>query len=232
MKKFNALYEQLTKLTVASSFFFFLISFLIPNALTSQSNTKTFEYTGAIEAWTVPNGVTSIEIIAIGADGGDSQNREGQGGSGARATATFSVTPGEVLEIAVGAAGDEPLRVGTGGGGGGSGVRKQGANAPLIVAGGGGGGGLSNSQGGGGAVAEGTGNGGNDYSPNGSGGGGGFLTDGDASTGNGGNGGKGGFGVAGGTGFSNLGNGGFGVCLLYTSPSPRDQRGSRMPSSA
>ena len=26
--------------------------------------------------------------------------------------------------------------------------------------------------------------------------------------------------------------GGFAVCLLYTSPSPRDQRGSRMPSSA
>ena len=25
---------------------------------------------------------------------------------------------------------------------------------------------------------------------------------------------------------------GFGTCLLYTSPSPRDQRGSRMPSSA
>ena len=25
---------------------------------------------------------------------------------------------------------------------------------------------------------------------------------------------------------------GFGACLLYTSPSPRDQRGSRMPSSA
>ena len=25
---------------------------------------------------------------------------------------------------------------------------------------------------------------------------------------------------------------GFNVCLLYTSPSPRDQRGSRMPSSA
>ena len=24
----------------------------------------------------------------------------------------------------------------------------------------------------------------------------------------------------------------FGICLLYTSPSPRDQRGSRMPSSA
>ena len=27
-------------------------------------------------------------------------------------------------------------------------------------------------------------------------------------------------------------NGGVGGCLLYTSPSPRDQRGSRMPSSA
>ena len=31
--------------------------------------------------------------------------------------------------------------------------------------------------------------------------------------------------------YRNFYNGG-GVCLLYTSPSPRDQRGSRMPSSA
>ena len=30
----------------------------------------------------------------------------------------------------------------------------------------------------------------------------------------------------------NLRNEGFRDCLLYTSPSPRDQRGSRMPSSA
>ena len=29
-----------------------------------------------------------------------------------------------------------------------------------------------------------------------------------------------------------LGGGSLGGCLLYTSPSPRDQRGSRMPSSA
>ena len=29
-----------------------------------------------------------------------------------------------------------------------------------------------------------------------------------------------------------LGNGSLRVCLLYTSPSPRDQRGSRMPSCA
>ena len=32
--------------------------------------------------------------------------------------------------------------------------------------------------------------------------------------------------------FSFSGNGGSEGCLLYTSPSPRDQRGSRMPSSA
>ena len=37
----------------------------------------------------------------------------------------------------------------------------------------------------------------------------------------------GGYGVAG----AGYGAGGYG-CLLYTSPSPRDQRGSRMPSSA
>ena len=32
--------------------------------------------------------------------------------------------------------------------------------------------------------------------------------------------------------LEHLRNEGFEVCLLYTSPSPRDQRGSRMPSSA
>ena len=32
--------------------------------------------------------------------------------------------------------------------------------------------------------------------------------------------------------FGGLSGGLAGVCLLYTSPSPRDQRGSRMPSSA
>ena len=33
-------------------------------------------------------------------------------------------------------------------------------------------------------------------------------------------------------GWAGLGGGLLGICLLYTSPSPRDQRGSRMPSSA
>ena len=34
------------------------------------------------------------------------------------------------------------------------------------------------------------------------------------------------------TNTSRIGQAGVGICLLYTSPSPRDQRGSRMPSSA
>ena len=32
--------------------------------------------------------------------------------------------------------------------------------------------------------------------------------------------------------YGKIGNAGVSICLLYTSPSPRDQRGSRMPSSA
>ena len=32
--------------------------------------------------------------------------------------------------------------------------------------------------------------------------------------------------------MKNIGMQGYKICLLYTSPSPRDQRGSRMPSSA
>ena len=39
-------------------------------------------------------------------------------------------------------------------------------------------------------------------------------------------------GTAGGTGGDAQGLGVSSICLLYTSPSPRDQRGSRMPSSA
>ena len=39
-------------------------------------------------------------------------------------------------------------------------------------------------------------------------------------------------GVAAGAGMASVYGDGLGTCLLYTSPSPRDQRGSRMPSSA
>ncbi len=37
-----------------------------------HSGTKLFSYTGAVQTWTVPAGVTSVQVSAIGAQGGDS----------------------------------------------------------------------------------------------------------------------------------------------------------------
>jgi hypothetical protein len=100
---------------------------------------QTFNYTGVVETFTVPAGVTSISIDARGAQGGGSNG--GAGGLGARMTGTFAVTPGQVLNIAVGQQG--LLQVGgnaqnSSGGGGGTFVYSAGPT--LLVAAGGGGG--------------------------------------------------------------------------------------------
>lgn len=211
MKKSIDTLVKLSKVTSLSTLLLFAVSILMPNALTSQTTTQSFSFTGTIQTWTVPNGVTSVELEVTGGDGGDGNMQEG--GSGAKATATFPVTPGTVLEIVIGGAGASSTA--NGGGGGGSGVRIQGAAAPLIVAGGGAGGARGSSSrsmaGGGGVIATGNGNGGDEGGTNGSGGGGGLLTDGNSGSLNGGTGGKKGFGADGGIGFGGLGNGGFGV---------------------
>ena len=94
-----------------------------------------------IQSWTVPIGVTSVNIIARGADGGNTTNNFA-GGEGATVMAEFSVTAGNVLEVVVGTVGS--LGSIGGGGGGGSGVRNNTTgNTLLIVAGGGGGAGTS-----------------------------------------------------------------------------------------
>ncbi|MBK7131180.1 MAG: CUB domain-containing protein [Crocinitomicaceae bacterium] len=110
----------------------------------------TFNYTGGVQSYTVPAGVTSLTVVVEGAQGG------GPGGLGATVTGTITVTPGQTLQIVVGGQGGCPA---AGYGGGGSGQNSsiagyQGcggggasyisappggmANA-LIVAGGGGG---------------------------------------------------------------------------------------------
>jgi hypothetical protein len=95
-----------------------------------------FDYTGAIETWEVPAGVTVISAEAWGAQGGDSTyGTLRTGGLGAYVSGDVSVTPGESLQILVGGRG-ESLAVG--GGGGGSFLVSS-TNMPLLVAGGGGG---------------------------------------------------------------------------------------------
>jgi len=69
----------------------------------------TFNYTGALQTYTVPAGAGGVTIQAFGAGGGsggnDSNGWGGAGGAGARATGTYYVAPGTVLNIAVGQGG-------------------------------------------------------------------------------------------------------------------------------
>ncbi|MBO0953162.1 cellulose binding domain-containing protein [Fibrella forsythiae] len=157
------------------------------------TTTQSFTYTGQIETWTVPAGVTSLTIEARGAEGGfgplifgGDPNELRPAGKGALIQGTVSVSGGQVLKILVGQ--KSPNR---NGGGGGSFVTTI-DNAPLLIAGGGGGSGSQPDQ----ATKDGqTGRtGGANGGSNGQGGkaingaaagGGGLLTDGISSTVNG-----------------------------------------------
>jgi LPXTG-motif cell wall-anchored protein len=113
------------------------------------------------DTFVVPSGVTEIQTVLIGGHGvgGDCDSPyDGNGGAGARITATIPVTPGDTLHIHINSDG------GDGGGAGGRGghstdIRIGGDTLAdrVLVAGGGGGGGCAGS---GGATMEG-GDGGN-----------------------------------------------------------------------
>ncbi len=60
----------------------------------------TFNYTGTIQSWTVPAGVTFIFVEAYGAQGGS--GGANIGGKGGKVTCSMPVTPGQVIYITVG----------------------------------------------------------------------------------------------------------------------------------
>jgi hypothetical protein len=94
----------------------------------------TFSYTGNLQQFIVPTGVTQITITAIGAAGGSlTANGLHLGGMGASMQGVFTVVPGNTLNIIVGGKGNNDPS--SSGGGGASGVAN--GNTPLIVAGGG-----------------------------------------------------------------------------------------------
>ncbi|MEI7420845.1 MAG: glycine-rich protein, partial [Prolixibacteraceae bacterium] len=109
---------------------------------------QTISYTGSIVNFTVPAGVTSMTIKALGAQGGNGGTGSVAGGLGASMEGTFSVTPGQVIKVLVGQKGIQNTGCGTGDGGGGGGTFvTTDANSPLVVAGGGGGASYSNNTG-------------------------------------------------------------------------------------
>lgn len=186
-----------------------IVNFTAPAGVNTcgSTTTTTFNYTGpALQTFTVPPGVTSINIDASGAQGGSvTTNCAATGGLGARMVGDFTVTPGEVLSIMVGQQG---LTNGSDAGGGGGTFVVRTGNVLLTAAGGGGGatnniGSCGSNRNGvnatittsgtasaNGLIAGGINGNGGGASGGSGGGGGGFLTDGTAGTGLPGNNGK------------------------------------------
>src|SRR5690606_36422662 len=86
-----------------------------PAAAVEQEHT--FRHDGrALRSWTVPDGVSSVRLEAVGANGGAGVGHElwnefggdagggpgGAGGKGARVWAWFAVNPGDVIYFEVG----------------------------------------------------------------------------------------------------------------------------------
>jgi hypothetical protein len=112
------------------------------SAAPAAAQTATFTTAGC-STWTVPAGVTTVGVAAVGGPGASgSGGGPAQGGAGADVSATVHATHGQVWDVCVNSGGGQATSGGGGAGGGASGI--SGASdfsAPLVVAGGGGGGG-------------------------------------------------------------------------------------------
>jgi hypothetical protein len=129
-----------------------------PNQL-GQSETLQFNYTGGVQTWVVPAGITSVQVTCYGAQGG-SNGIGFSGGLGGEANGDLSVNPGDVLYIYAGGSGASggwngggvcqgPWQGGKGGGASDIRLNGQSLTDRVIVAGGGGGNaGYSNGYGG------------------------------------------------------------------------------------
>jgi hypothetical protein len=133
-------------------------SIVAPSRLAAQSggNSRTFDWTGSAQSFTVPAGIASIQADVIGASGAGFLPTSVPGFRG-RVQATLAVIPGEVLTIMVGGlgglggaggfnGGGDAFFRSVYGGGGASDIRR--GSTKLIVAGGGGGAGFGGGHGG------------------------------------------------------------------------------------
>jgi len=79
------------------------IALALPSTSPARADSRTFDTPGAAVDFTVPVGVRSIEVLAIGGGGG--AGYQSTGGGGAAVTATIDVEAGDVLSIEVGGGG-------------------------------------------------------------------------------------------------------------------------------
>ncbi len=108
-------------------------------ATLSFSSSVNFSYTSSVQTWTIPAGVTSLSITAIGGGGGNGTNGTTFGGAGATIIGVVSATAGDVVDIVTGGAGTSNT-TDAGAGGGGSFAWDNTSSVLLVAAGGGGGG--------------------------------------------------------------------------------------------
>jgi subtilisin-like proprotein convertase family protein len=99
--------------------------------------TTTFAFTGAVQTYTVPAGVTSINIKTWGAQGNSNALAAAVGGLGGYAEGNLAVTAGQILNVNVGGGAATSINGGFNGGG------AAGVNSGCATAQGGGGGGAS-----------------------------------------------------------------------------------------
>jgi hypothetical protein len=200
--------------------------------------TNTTQFTiPATDYYTVPPGVTEVDVILTGAGGGDNISASFTGGTGGYVSGKLAVTPGEILTIIVGEQGAQTGSNTIGGGGAGvAGLTGDGGGRSairrllldVVTAGGGGGAGIAGNGGNGGGSTGQTGSGkapgeGGTQSAGGASGGGNATSgnknlggNGDTGSGQeGGGGGSGNFGGGGGTGESGGGGGSSLVTNLY-----------------
>jgi hypothetical protein len=129
--------------------------------ITQPAITSNYSYTGADQTFTVPAGVTALNVVLNGAAGGAAYSGSSLGGAGGYVSGTLAVTPGQSLTIMVGKGGEKGNGSASsnsyGGGGAGGVFSGVGGGRSAIISGGvdrvtaGGGGGAGNVSNAGGA---------------------------------------------------------------------------------
>ncbi len=146
-----------TKRILLLFFIFFTCQFSYAQFSCTGFNTTNISYTGAIQTFTVPAGVSELRISLTGASGGQASAATNLAGGGATVYAYVSVVPGDVFRVLMGQKGTNGTY--EAGGGGSSAVYKNGV---LIMVAGAGGGVDNTGDGGNGLAAINGGDGAND----------------------------------------------------------------------